>query len=199
MNESSPHAWPQTASRKGQSPGTGKSQRATRALAACCLLLAILLPLASVYGLANRWPNALLAVLGNANLPHREATLAAAGSASLWVAAIVGMLPVALMSYALVIAYRIFSGFTAGDYFNRGVVDSLRRFAAAMFVAALACVLVPPLVGLIVTAGGSGPMSLSLSFGSQHLVLLLFAAVVWQMARVMAEAVAIAEENAQIV
>jgi Protein of unknown function (DUF2975) len=175
------------------------TQVTSRALAWFCLLLAAMLPLGSLYYMSTHWPFALMAALGDAALPNRDAALFAATSRQLMIAAAVGMAPVALMSYAMTIAYRCFSGFARGEYFTHAAVRHLRGFARAMFGAALACLIVPPLVGLIITIGSSGQASLVVSLGSQHLVLLVFAGVVWQMASVMAKAVALAEENAQFV
>jgi Protein of unknown function (DUF2975) len=171
----------------------------SRALAWFCLLLAAMLPLVSLVYISSHWPLALVAALGDAALPNRDAVLSAATSSQLLLAGVVGMAPVALMSYAMTIAYRCFSGFARGEYFTRTAVRHLRGFARAMFGAAVACLIVPPLVGLIITVGGPGQASLVVSLGSQHLVLLVFAAVVWQMASIMAKAVALAEENAQFV
>jgi Protein of unknown function (DUF2975) len=199
MSPSSQSALPQKATSSIRVSKASEQHRASRALAVCCLLLAVLLPLASVFALANQWPKAMLTVLDDASLPDRDAVLVAAGFTRQLIAALIGLLPVALMSYAMVIAYRCFSGFARGEYFSRSAVITLRAFARAMFVTALACMVVPTLAVLVLTMGGPGQASLVVSVGSQHLVLLLFAGVVWQMARVMAKAVEIAEENAQFV
>jgi Protein of unknown function (DUF2975) len=185
----------QIANHEGRFGGHASS----RALALVCLALAVLLPLGSLYYLSSHWPHALLAAMGDAALPNRDVSLSAATSTQLMLAAVMGMVPVALMSYAMMIAYRCFSGFARGEYFTRAVVQRLRSFARVMFGAALACIIVPPVIGLIVTLGGPGKASLVVSLSSQHLVLLVFAGVVWQMANVMAKAVELAEENAQFV
>jgi Protein of unknown function (DUF2975) len=187
----------------GSLDSNGEERLGTRAtsrvLAWFCLLLAAILPLVSLIYMSSHWPLALVAALGDAALPNRDATLSAATSSQLLLAGAVGMAPVALMSYAMTIAYRCFSGFARGEYFTRAAVRHLRGFARAMFGVAVVGLIVPPLVGLIITVGGSGQASLVISLGSQHLVLLVFAGVVWQMASVMAKAVALAEENAQFV
>jgi hypothetical protein len=180
-------------------PGWLGTRVTSRVLAWFCLLLAGVLPLALLIYMSSNWPLALAAALGDAALPNRDATLSAASSSQLLIAGALCMAPVALMSFAMTIAYRCFSGFARGEYFTRAAVRHLRGFARAMFGAAVASFIVPPVVGLIMTVGGSGQASLVISLGSQHLVLLVFAGVVWQMASVMARAVALAEENAQIV
>jgi hypothetical protein len=56
------------------------------------------------------------------------------------------------------------------------------------------------LITVVLTAGApAGQRALSLGFGSNELLTLLFAGMVWQIAAVMAKAVALAEENAQFV
>jgi len=52
---------------------------------------------------------------------------------------------------------------------------------------------------VLTSAVPAGPRALSLSLGSNELLTLLFAGMVWQIAAVMARAVALAEENAQFV
>jgi hypothetical protein len=53
---------------------------------------------------------------------------------------------------------------------------------------------------VVLTAGAPvGQRALALGFGSNELLTLLFAGMVWQIAAIMAKAVALAEENAQFV
>jgi hypothetical protein len=56
------------------------------------------------------------------------------------------------------------------------------------------------LVIVVLTLGApAGQRALSLGLGSNELLTLLFAGMVWQIAAVMTRAVALAEENAQFV
>ena len=75
----------------------------------------------------------------------------------------------------------------------------MRGFARAVFAAAVVGIVVPPLIGLMLTMRVSTPAALSLTLSSHQVILLLFAGVVWQMASVLAKAVALADENAAFV
>lgn len=169
-----------------------QASRGSRALAAACLLLALLLPIATIYGLCQSWPQALTVALN-------DAQIASMSSARLTAAAALALLPVALMSYALVIASRTFVGFSKGEYFALVSVQRLRGFARAVFAAAVVGIVVPPLIGLMLTMGVSTSAALNLTLSSHQVILLLFAGVVWQMAGVLAKAVALADENAAFV
>ena len=177
---------------RSQNPGN----QVSRALATACLLLALLLPAATIYGLSQPWPQALTATLTST---LGEAQIASISAARLLAAAVLALLPVALMSYALVIASRTFAGFSQGEYFTLVSVRRLRGFARAVFAAAVAGIAVPPVIGLMVTVGTSAPSALAVALSSHQVILLLFAGVVWQMASVLAKAVAIADENAAFV
>jgi Protein of unknown function (DUF2975) len=170
------------------------------ALAWLCSVLALVLPLASAWLVLHPWPGALVQALAQATggwrmdaaaLSTQGVRLAAAGALS--------MVPVLLMSAALVRASRCLRAFARGEHFTLGAVKELRAFAALVFAAGVACTLVPTVAVLLLSMSGQGPHSLVLSFGSQHLFLLLFSAVTWQIASVLARAVALAEEHAQIV
>jgi hypothetical protein len=163
-----------------------------RALAAACLLLALILPIATIYGFSQSWPQVFATMLS-------ETQLASISDARLVAAAILALLPMALMSYALVIASRTFVGFSHGEYFTLVSVQRLRGFARAVFAAAAVGIVVPSVIGLILTVGTSAPAALSLALSSHQVILLLFAGVVWQMASVLAKAVVIADENAAFV
>lgn len=109
------------------------------------------------------------------------------------------MIPVALMAAALLQASRCLAAFARRQYFSALAVRYMRGFSAFVFLAGVAGMLVPTLVVLVATTAGPGPASLTLSFGSDDLFLLLFAGISWQIARVLGRAVALAEDHAQIV
>ena len=103
------------------------------------------------------------------------------------------------MAWALHGAGLCFAQFARGLHFTVAAVQALRRFARGVFAAALAGAVVPTAVVLLLTTGGPHPAALAISLGSQHLFMLLFAGVLWQIAAVLARAVTLAEENAQFV
>jgi Protein of unknown function (DUF2975) len=175
------------------------TQRLSRYLAWLCLALAVLLPVAAAVALSGASVSDVVTKLGGGSASASGGALIAQPGWRPMAAWIIGMLPVAIIAYALLRARQSFLLMSQGEYFTRPTVANLRSFAAAMFAAALASAVVPTLVTLLLTSGGSGKTTLSVSLSSQHLVLLLFAGVVWQMARLMAKAAEIAEENAQFV
>jgi hypothetical protein len=170
------------------------------ALAWLCLALAFVLPLASAWQVLQPWPHALLQALAQATGGWRMSADAQSGQGMRLVAvAALSMVPVMLMAVALLRASRCLRAFARGEHFTLGAVKELHAFAALVFAAGVACTLVPTLAVLLLSMSGPGPRRLVVTFGSQHLFLLLFSAVTWQIASVLARAVALAEEHAQIV
>ena len=116
------------------------------------------------------------------------------------VIAAVALLPVALIVYALVAAWRCFRSFARGEYLSLAVVRNLRRFAAGVFWSVVAALVTSPVLTFLITLGAAPDgHRVSVSFSSTQALTLLFAGIVWQVAAVMTRAVALAEENAQFV
>lgn len=166
---------------------------ASRGLQWICYALAALLPL----GVLAAWVMASdQTLLLNAQSPSTVKLLAAWQR---WAGAALSLLPAACLSWALVQAGHCFGQFAKGNYFTLAAVSRLRQVAAAFFVSGLASILVPPLLSLLLAEATGGKRGLALSFGSQDALLLLFAAIVWQIARVLRRANALAAENAQFI
>jgi Protein of unknown function (DUF2975) len=199
MSSNSIHRKEITPSNKTRSGSRAQSDSRSRWLAYLCLLFAFVLPLSAVVVLVQGWPNALLTAFtqkaAQAGMPTMTTLSLFQGS----LAAALALVPVGLMASALWHAYRCFIRFSRGDYFTRDTVRSLRRFGFTLFFAAIACIVIPPIIGVIATFGGPGKATLAVSIGSHDVVLLLFAGVVWQMASVMVKAADIAEENEQFI
>lgn len=112
----------------------------------------------------------------------------------------IGMVPVCGMSYGLLRARQCFLGFVRGETFSLGTVLHLRGFAAGLLVSSMAGLVAPTLMSVLLTWGApEGHRSLAVALGAQHLLMLLFAGILWQIAHAMTRAVEIADENAQIV
>jgi len=112
----------------------------------------------------------------------------------------VALVPVALIVYALVSAWRCFRSFARGEYLSLAVVRSLRGFAAGVFWSVVAAFVTNPVLTFLITLGaGPDGHRVNVSFSSTQALTLLFAGIVWQVAAVMTRAVAVAEENAQFV
>ncbi len=168
-------------------------------LAWACALLAVALPLAVAYHLLSTPVESLLLRAGVSLSVSQAATLdITLGQKCL--AVLLGVLPVCCASYGLVCAMRCFSGFSQAEYFSLRTVKYLRGFAAGIFASVVMGVVSSTLITVVLTAGApAGQRALALGFGSNELLTLLFAGMVWQIAAVMAKAVALAEENAQFV
>lgn len=176
--------------------GAAAADGSARAVAIACMLLAAALPAAAFFHLMAGWPGALAAAGAGAGV---TLPLADQPGWRLITAGALALLPVLAMAWALLRAGRCLSALARGEHFSSPVVDDLRGFAARVVLASAAGTFVPTLIVLLLTWGRPGQTVLSLSVGSQHLILLLFAGVTWQIARVMAKAVALAEDHAQIV
>lgn len=168
-------------------------------LAWACALLAVALPLAVAYHLLSTPVESLLLRAG-VSLSTAQAAALDITLAQKCLAVLLGVLPVCCASYGLVCAMRCFSGFSQAEYFSLRTVKYLRGFAAGIFASVVMGVVSSTLMTVVLTAGApAGQRALSLGFGSNELLTLLFAGMVWQIAAVMAKAVALAEENAQFV
>jgi hypothetical protein len=168
-------------------------------LAWACALLAVALPLAVAYHLLST-PIETLLLRSGLLLSGAQTAALEIVPIQKFLAVLLGVLPVCCVSYGLVCAMRCFSGFSQAEYFSPRTVRYLRGFAAGIFASVLVGLLSPALMSLVLGWGGPAlRRSLSLGFGSNELLILLFAGMVWQIAAVMARAVALAEENAQFV
>lgn len=184
-----------------QNPATSNgSQRLSRLLAWACLALAVLLPVAVLSGLLQTTPVDMLTQMGirmpaGVQLERLPITT--------WqhvLAVGVSLLPVGAVAYALVRAGQCFGGFVRGETFSLTTVRHLRGFAAGLLVSSGAGLLAPTAIAWLLTLyAPAGGRALTLSLGSQQLLMLLFAGIVWQMGDAMTRAVELAEDNAQII
>lgn len=160
------------------------SPRLLKLLVPCCMALAALLPALTIYGL---WTT------------RAGPTAGLDGGLRIMLIAL-GLLPVLGLAYGLVRAAWCLRGMARGEVFGRGTVGHLRGFAVGVFLSAVAGMLVGPATSVVLAwAAPAGARSISLQFDSQTLLTLLFASILWQVARVMTHAAELAEEHAQIV
>ena len=162
----------------------------SRVLATSCLLAAIALPLVSAGMLWLMPPKALALSLG---VTPDASELRAWQQELVW---LVGLLPVACAGCGLWHAARCFRGFARGEYFTEANARALRGLSAGMMASGFLGLLVLPISTLVFTwYRPTGQHQISVSFDSQSLLLLLFAASVWQIASVLRRAIALAQEN----
>ncbi len=166
-------------------------------IAAACLLLAIALPVISLC-VAMYDPAVMIEGL---KLPQPQAVSAEDLTLFQRIGlAVLSVIPPLFQSYGLLCARRCFQSFVRGEYFARQIVKALRGFAAGMFFAIVAGFVTTPLLSMLLTLhAGPGQHALMINFGSEELLRLLFAGILWQMAAVMLNAVKLAEENSQFV
>lgn len=169
-------------------------------LAWACLALAAVLPVATLVGMLQISPAEMLTQMGiHAPSGANPGSLPVAA----WqqgLALCIGLLPVGAVAYALWRAHQCFRGFAAGAVFELATVRHLRGFAAGLLVSSMAGLLAPTVMGLVLTLQApAGGRVLAFSLGSQQLLMLLFAGIVWQIGHVMTRAVELAEDNAQII
>jgi Protein of unknown function (DUF2975) len=171
-------------------------QRTSGWLALACLLLIVVLPLTVVAYWAVT-DTGLLAVHANMLPSTIETTLKD------WqrlCGAALTLLPVALMMRGLWEAHLCFKQFAAGQVFTALAVQRLRSFAGWIIASSLASILIAPLMSIVLTFNNApGNRHAAIGIGTDHVLTLLFAAVVWVMAGVIAQGQVLAEENSSFV
>lgn len=179
---------------------TSGSQRLSRLLAWACLALAVVLPVAALSGLVQTTPVGMLIQMG-IQLPSGASLESLPIAAWQHVLAVcISLLPVGAVAYALLRARQCFVGFVRGETFSLATVRHLRGFAAGLLVSSTGGLVAPTaIVWLLTLYAPAGGRVLTLSFGSQQLLMLLFSGIVWQMGHAMTRAVELAEDNAQII
>jgi hypothetical protein len=112
----------------------------------------------------------------------------------------VDLIPAALVVWALLELHRLFLSYAQGQVFSEAALRSLGRVAMLMFLQVLVSfVAEAPITYLLSLAHPPGHREISLTFGSHDASFLFMAGVVLVIARVMAEARRMADENAAFV
>ncbi len=117
-----------------------------------------------------------------------------------WLAGGVASVPLAMLLMGLWQARCCFELFRRGQVFTGLATQHLRRFAAWIGAATLAGPMAATVNSMVLTMQNApGTRRLVLGLGSDHLFMLLFAALVYLMADVIAQGQALAEENERFV
>ncbi|PPD21633.1 MAG: hypothetical protein CTY18_07675 [Methylomonas sp.] len=175
---------------------SARIQRLSRVLAGACLVLTVVLPL--VVALYWLWADPVTLAV-RANLPPG----AVQGGLFAWQRIAGGLLTELVLVFLLLgirQARRCLLLFTGNYVFTRQAVTYLSRFAAWAAVSALAEILAATIISTILTAGNPpGMQHIAVGVGSDQLMLLFFAGMVWLMAGVISQGQKLAEENASFV
>ena len=171
-------------------------QRTSAWLARACWLLVVFLPVLVV----TYWIFAdagLLAVRANL-LPNAVHT-----PLQNWqrvAGALITLVPVVLMLRGLWEARKCFLQFAAGLVFTSQAVQRLRSFAAWITASSVASILIVPALSVLITFNNAPhARHLAIGIGTDHILSLLIATMVWVMASVIAQGQALAEENSSFV
>lgn len=168
----------------------------SRWLAASCLTLMIVLPIAVIIYWAITSPADLAA---RGNLPASTIQ----GSFELWqrvAGALITGVPLALLLMGLWQARKCFKLFESGQVFTPDAVRCLRQFAGWVMVSVFAGILAATALSIVLTAHNPpGLRHLSVGIGSDQIFTLFFAGMVWLMAVVIAQGQALADENATFI
>ena len=170
--------------------------RLSQLLAILCLFLIVVLPI----GVAVYWAGADAAKLAvRANLPAN----AIQGSLLAWqrgAGALITEVPLALLLLGLWEARKCFKLFSVGRIFVPETVLCLSRFAGWAMAYVLAGIVAGTAISVLLTLNNPPEMrSLAVSIGSDQILMLLFAGMVWLMAAVISHGQALAEENATFI
>ncbi len=112
--------------------------------------------------------------------------------------AVLAALPVLIFAGGLLATRTALSSFQRGVYFSAPVFQAFRRLAIALFISALARIVIVPLCGLVLSLGRDMG-SISVMLGTSELMPVLLAAGFWLLAWIFTEAAELEAENKQFV
>ncbi|KRB26829.1 MULTISPECIES: DUF2975 domain-containing protein [Mesorhizobium] len=165
------------------------------ALARGCILLAALLAAGLVFYWFSASPSSIAA---DALMPPEW--LAGLGMGRRAAGFAISFVPLACLIVALMSARRCFGAFAAGNFFGRDAVKGLRDFALGLLASALLKPFSAAALSVLLSSDApAGQHRLTLGFGSDTILALLAAGIIAVIAWVLAEAAALADENAQFI
>jgi hypothetical protein len=175
-------------------------QRTAKALSHVLLVMAWLLPAAGLWTLWNSSPADLLRNAGVVGEALRQVQQQPLAGLRLWAFALCTMVPVMLVSAALIQLRRTFVAFTRGAYFSVQAIAGLRQFALFIGTACLIEILLTPLRTVLLTwLNGEGQRQVVLALSSSQVMALVTALCVWVVTWVIGRAALLQEENKQFV
>lgn len=109
-------------------------------------------------------------------------------------------IPVMFMVRGLWEARLCFKQFATGQVFTTLAVQRLRSFAGWIMASSLASILIGPALYVVLTfSNTAGTRQVAMGISTDQIMTLLFAAIVWVMAAVIAQGQALADENSSFV
>ncbi len=167
--------------------------RWSRILSLAVLVTAIAVPVVSFASVLFMAPGDLAkAAFVPVDLARDAAPLAHFG------VAVLATVPVLILAGGLLATRSALSSFQQGVYFSASVFQAFRRLAIALFISALARIVVVPLCGLVLSLG-RGKGSISVMVGTSEVMPVLLAAGFWLLAWIFTEAAELEAENKQFV
>ncbi|MEL7344435.1 MAG: hypothetical protein AAFN59_06180 [Pseudomonadota bacterium] len=116
------------------------------------------------------------------------------------VAAFLSLIPALATARALFWVATCFDGFAAGDWFGSSQPEALARAGRWLMIGGVAAMLVPTLIGLVLSIDAApGARVLALTISSNAVLGVLFGALFWILGHLWAMAREIAVENARFV
>ncbi|MFO0991966.1 MAG: DUF2975 domain-containing protein [Hyphomicrobiales bacterium] len=121
-------------------------------------------------------------------------------STQLWLGAVLGLIPVIILTIALWELYTFFALYQRGDAFPPGAGERLRRVGVWLIALAATAFIVRCTASVLFSWHlGDGNRQLAISISSSDIILLLFGGLVRMIGQVLLEAGRVAEENRQFV
>lgn len=116
------------------------------------------------------------------------------------VAFLFALIPTGFIVWAFVSLRQLFNLYTVGDVFSMSALRMLNHVAAALFASVVTGIATQPPIALILSwYRGAGHRFISIGIGNQEIMTFFIAGSVLVIARVMAEARRMADENASFV
>lgn len=164
-------------------------------LARCFVGLAILLTISQLFYWLTVSASTIAA---DAQIPREW--LGELGPARRLAAFAISFVPLACLVFALMAARRCFGVFATGNFFGQGAIRNLRYFGLGLLASALLKPLSAAALSVLLSWDApAGQHRLTLGLDSDMMLTLLVACIIAVITWVMAEASALAEENAQFI
>ena len=170
---------------------------ASRIMAWLSLIGAVLQPL--VVALCFIWPVSTIGL--DIRFSHIDAaTMVSVPLTDRLTALVFALIPALISTWGLFSLARLFQAFARGEIFSLPPLRALSNVTTALFWNVVAGFLTQaPITFFLTMHNGAGHRAISVGFGSDDVEILFLAGVTFVIARVMAEARRVAEENAGFV